>query len=350
VLYTEGKGLLEIWGRQIHVIGAHDTRAEGKIRGSTFVGAYVDEASLIPESAWIVLVQRCAMGGAKIFATTNPDSPAHWMKVKVLDGNTDVKSFHFTMLDNPALTQQEREYLERQHKGIFYRRFVLGEWCLAEGAVFDFFDETIHVIPRQPANAKYYIVGVDIGFTNPTAFVMIGYNPDVSPCLWVEREYYWDNKGKSQPKTSAEFANDFVKFCEQRENVKFAYVDPSATAFKVELKRWGTTVPIRDADNDVLEGIRTLSNHMANGDLKIHAGCRNLIGEMQSYSWDSKASEKGWDEPIKKFDHAIDAMRYGIFTHFGHKLDIRERPIHEEKARNLNYQNAPRLRYPGGKF
>ena len=123
--YLQGNALLEIWGRKIHVVGAHDARAEGKIRGATFKGAYVDEASLIPEVFWQVLVQRCAMGGARIFATTNPDSPSHWLKMGFMDDNSDTQTFHFTMLDNPKLTQEEREYLERQHKGLWYRRFVL---------------------------------------------------------------------------------------------------------------------------------------------------------------------------------------------------------------------------------
>lgn len=337
VRYLEGKGLLEIWGRKIHVIGAHDARAEGKIRGATFFGAYVDEASLIPESAWIVLVQRCAMGNAKIFATTNPDSPSHWLKKNVVDENPDVNAFHFTMLDNPALTDQERDYLKRQHHGIYYKRFVLGEWCLAEGAIFDFFDETIHVINRQPANAKFYVVGVDIGFTNPTAFTLIGFNDDVSPCLWVENEYYFDSKAKGYSKTDSDYARDLMQFVEGRENIKFIYVDPAAASFKVELRRSGIHVPIRDAENDVCEGIKSLTTLMANGDLKILSPCKNLIGEVQSYCWDPKASEHGFDAPLKKFDHAIDSMRYAIFSYFGNKISFKEPKQEAMNARNLGY-------------
>lgn len=332
--YLEGKGLLEIWNRKIHVVGAHDSRAEGKIRGATFRGAYVDEASLIPEVFCQVLVQRCAMGGAKIFMTTNPDSPGHWLKQNYLDNNPDTESFHFTMLDNPKLKQEEREYLERQHKGLWYRRFVLGEWCLAEGAVFDFFDEKVHILSRAPANQKFSIVGIDHGVSNATAFTMIEYNTDVSPTLFVSKEYYWDSKKTSRQKTNTEYAEDLIKFIEGHP-VKFIYVDPAAASFKLELRRLGIQVPIRDANNDVLNGVQELTTLLSNGDLKIGKNCRNLIEEMQAYSWDTKKSEKGEDAPISKFNHAIDSMRYAIYSYFGNKISLREQEPNPMECRNL---------------
>jgi len=332
--YLQGNALLEIWGRKIHVVGAHDSRAEGKIRGATFTGAYVDEASLIPEVFWQILVQRCAMGGARIFATTNPDSPAHWLKRDVVDNNPDTQDFHFNMLDNPKLTREEREYLERQHKGLWYRRFVLGEWCLAEGAVFDFFDEKVHTLSRSPANSKFSLVGIDHGTTNPTAFIMLEYNGDVAPHLFTSKEYYWDSRKTGRQKTNSEYAEDLIKFIDSHP-VKFIYVDPAAASFKLELKRLGIQVPIRDAVNDVLNGIQEMSSLLSNGDFKISKSCRNLIEEMQAYSWDTKQSEKGVDSPISKFNHAIDATRYAIYSYFGNKLSIREREYDVHDGRTL---------------
>ena len=342
--YLQGNALLEIWGRKIHVVGAHDSRAEGKIRGATFVGAYVDEISLIPEVFFTVLVQRCAMGGARIFATTNPDSPGHWLMQSFLKNNPDTISFHFTMLDNPKLTKDEREYLERQHKGLWYRRFVLGEWCLAEGAVFDFFDEKVHTLAKATSNQKYSVVGVDYGTTNATAFTMLEYNTDVSPSLFISKEYYWDSKKMSRQKNNTEYAEDLLKFIEGHP-VKFIYIDPSAASFKLELKRLGLEVPIRDANNDVLNGIQEMSTLLANGDLKIGKNCRNLIEEMQAYSWDTKQSEKGDDAPIKKFDHAIDSARYAIYSHFGNKISLREQePI--AHGRTLGYGQQIGIQHP----
>jgi PBSX family phage terminase large subunit len=334
--YLQGSSLLELWGRKIHVVGAHDSRAEGKIRGATFVGAYVDEITLLPEVFFTILVQRCAMGGAKIFGTTNPDSPGHWLKQNFIDNNPDTQTFYFTMMDNPKLTQKEREYLERQHKGLWYRRFVLGEWCLAEGAVFEFFDEKVHTLPRSPANAKYSIVGVDYGTASTTAFTMIEFNSDTSPTLFVSKEYYWDSKKKNRQKNNTELAEDFLKFIEGHP-VKFVYIDPSASSFKLELRRLGLQVPIRDADNDVLNGIQEMTTLLANGDLKIGRNCRNLIEEIQAYSWDTKKSEEGKDAPIKKFDHALDSCRYALFSYFGNKISLREPEQSQASFRTLGH-------------
>jgi PBSX family phage terminase large subunit len=290
------------------------------------------------------------MGRAKIFATTNPDSPAHWLKQSFLNGNPDVYDIHFTMLDNPQLTQSEREYLERQHKGLWYRRFISGEWCLAEGAVFDFFDEKQHTLRRASAYAKYSIVGVDYGTVNPTAFTMINYNDQAAPTLFAEKEYYWDSKKTERQKTDSEYAQDLIKFIEGY-NVKFVFIDPSAASFKQELRRQGFNVPIRDAENDVLNGVRELSSLLANGDLKISSSCRNLIAEMQGYSWDPYKSEKGEDVPLKRLDHAVDSLRYGVFSYFGHKLSLREPSQDQMEGRTLgSLREQTGDQYPGSKI
>jgi len=114
-VYKAGISLIELWGRKIHLIGCHDARSEGKLRGCTLQAALVDEASLIPESSWIILLQRIAMNNGRIFATTNPDSSMHWLKTGYIDNNPDSITFSFGLLDNPKLAQEEREFLERQH-------------------------------------------------------------------------------------------------------------------------------------------------------------------------------------------------------------------------------------------
>jgi PBSX family phage terminase large subunit len=161
--HYSGKRELKIWGKTIHVVGADDDRAESKIRGSTFNSAYVDEISIIPQAVFRMLISRCAMGGSKIFGTTNPDSPYHWLKQDFLTDNPDVRSWAFTLEDNPQLTQDEKDYLRRQYKGVWYKRFIEGLWVQAEGAIYDFFDTNLHVIPNPPGLAEYYLVGVDYG-------------------------------------------------------------------------------------------------------------------------------------------------------------------------------------------
>lgn len=330
VHWYSGKQEMFIWGRQIHVIGASDERSESRIKGPTFMGAYVDEATEIPEAAWKMLVSRCAMGGAKIFATTNPDTPFHYLKTEFLDNNPDVKSYKFFLEDNPALTKADQDYLRRQYKGLWHKRYILAEWCLAEGSIFDFFDESINVIREPPSYAKYNIIGVDYGTKNPCAFVMLGFNDDAKPEIWAQKEYYFDSEKAGYQKTDAEYADDFMDFMSDHP-IKAIYIDPSAASFKQELRRRRTGLPIKDANNDVRNGIGVVSMRLALGNFKVCKSCPNLIQEIQSYVWDSKKALKGVEEPVKSRDHAIDACRYALMTHWGDKRELREQSAEERE-------------------
>lgn len=310
--YMKGNRELNIYGKTIHIVGADDERAEAKIRGPTFSGAYVDEITIIPESVFKMLISRCAMRGAKIFGTTNPDSPYHWLKRDYLSGNPDVKNWKFTLNDNPELTKEDKEYLKRQYKGLWYQRFIEGKWVQAEGSVYDFFDETIHVIDTAPSYTSSYLVGVDYGTTNPCAFVLIGHDPSRFPNYWVEDEYYYDSRKHQRQKTDTEYADDLKKFLAGRP-VKAIYLDPSAVSFRMELQKQGV-MNLYEAKNDVLDGIRCVSNFLNNGTLKILSCCKETLKEMQSYVWDERAAQRGEDKPKKENDHALDALRYVMYT------------------------------------
>lgn len=313
--YFIGKRELYIYNRKINIVGADDDRAETKIRGATFQGAYVDELTIIPESFFKMLISRTAMKNAKIFATTNPDSPYHWVKKDFLEKNPDVKSYKFNLNDNPNLTDEEKNYLKRQYRGIWKDRFIDGKWVCAQGSIYDFFDVSTHVIAIAPSQAKYYVVGVDYGTTNPAAFVLVGVNENVYPNYWVEDLYYWDSKKRQRQKTDSEYADDLKSFTKNR-NVHAIYIDPSAASFRLECLRNGIE-NIFEADNDVLNGIRMVGKYISNGTLKICANCQNLIEEIQGYVWDEKSQKIGIDKPLKANDHAVDALRYVVTTHFG---------------------------------
>lgn len=314
VQYFAGKRELVIWGKTIHVVGASDDRAESKIRGASFYCAYVDELTIIPKEFFLMLLSRCAMGGAKIFATTNPDSPYHWVKTTLLTDNPDVKSWKFVLDDNPQLTEEDAEYLSRQYRGMWFQRFIEGKWVQAEGAIYDFFDPNLHVIDFPPGTAEYYIVGVDYGTTNPCAFTLVGVNKNKWPNMWVENLYYYDSKNKQRQKTDSEYAADLVRFISGKP-VKAIYIDPSAASFKLELRR-SMVDNLYDAENEVLDGIRLVSDYLNNGTLKICRSCDALIKEFQSYVWDSRSEKIGVDKPLKENDHALDSLRYALYTHF----------------------------------
>lgn len=323
--YNQGKRYFHLFGKKVYVVGANDERASSKIKGATFAGALVDEVTELPESYFQMLFSRLSIKGSKLFGGTNPDSPYHWLKVNYIDRFTDqpeyFRDFRFVLDDNPSLDQQIKDDYKRTYQGFWYKRFILGEWVMAEGAVYDFIDSNIHYVDSPPTYAKYYLLGIDYGTTNPFAAVLLGFNDDHKPCLWVEKEYYWDSKIQGYQKTDAEYAEDI-----EREFGGYSpsciYLDPSAASFQTELRRH--KMPVKSANNDVLDGIRCVSNLISQGNLVICKSCKNLIKEIEGYVWDESAAKRGEDKPSKVRDHAVDALRYPIFTHFGKKMSLKE--------------------------
>lgn len=319
--YLRGHRELHLWGKKIHVVGADDERAESKIRGPTFAGAYVDEATIIPESVFKMLISRCAMHGAKIFVTTNPDSPYHWLKTGYLDGNPDVKSWKFRLEDNPQLSQDDKDYLKRQYTGLWYQRFIDGQWVQAEGSIYDFFNEKDHVLNSPPSYTGSYILGVDYGTNNPCAFVLIGNDRHRGPLWWIEDEYYYDSKLHQRQKTDSEYADDLKEFIRGRP-VHAIYLDPSAISFRMELLKQGV-INLYEAENQVMDGINFVRKMMNDGTVKVCKNCKNVIHEFQSYVWDKNSIKTGIDKPKKENDHALDAIRYALFTHLFAKSGAR---------------------------
>lgn len=312
--YSLGKGEAYLFNRTIHLIGANDERAEHKIRGPSFAGAYVDEITIIPEGVFKMLVSRLSVPGAKLFGTTNPDSPFHWVKTEYLDraSEWDLKEFHFTLDDNETLDPNYVKVLKSGYRGLWYDRYILGYWVLAEGTIFDFFEDKTHCIDFPPGQAQYYVVGIDYGTNNPCVFSLIGYSDKTYPNRWLEKEYYYSSKEMMRQKTDAEYADDFLNFIKGY-NVRSCYIDPSASSFKLELMRRGVHT-IKDADNEVRDGIRFHANLLNTGSFKVLRTCKNAIKEYGTYRWDSKATARGVDEPLKENDHCMDSIRYALYS------------------------------------
>lgn len=316
VKYSIGKGEVRMFNRTMYVIGANDDRAEAKIRGSEFAGALIDELTLLPENFCKMLLSRLSIPKAKLFASTNPDSPFHWVKKDLIDRQEELncKVFSYTIDDNPSLDEDYKMELKREYQGLWYKRYIDGLWVMAEGAVYDFFDEDLHVIDYPQSQAQSYIVGIDYGTTNPCVFVLIGYNPSAYPNMWLEKEYHYNSKETMRQKSDYEYAKDLIDFLDGI-HVDAIYIDPSAASFKQELRRNGVQ-NIRDAVNDVVPGIRFQGQLLTNGTYKICSNCKETIKEYTNYVWDSKASERGEDKPVKQHDHTKDAERYALYTHF----------------------------------
>lgn len=321
IKWTPGAKSAVILGRTVHLVGANDIKAEGKIRGSTVCLVYVDEATLLPPDFFKQLLGRMSVRGARMFATTNPDNPAHWLRKQFINRQGDLNLAHwqFGLDDNPSLDPQYVRDLKSEYTGLWYKRFILGHWVQSEGAVYEMWDEGRHVVDVLPMITKWIAVGVDYGTTNPFAALTLGLGADRR--LYLAREYRWDSKLRHKQLTDVEYSRQVRDFVAQHPvpgsklrgiRPEWWVVDPSAASFRVQLYEDGITA--RLGDNDVKGGINTLGSLLTTDRLKIHRSCAGFIDEIPGYAWDQKSSDKGLDEPVKADDHSLDAGRYAIYT------------------------------------
>jgi PBSX family phage terminase large subunit len=305
--------------KTITTLGAKDEGAIGAFYGSTWSLGYCDEITLYPNSIIDMIDTRLSSEHSIGIASCNPSHPDHKIKQwidKAEAGDPNYYALHYTLDDNPFVPETYKQRIRDSLSGLAYKRNYLGLWVLAEGAIFDFFDQDIYVVDRAPTAAEYYIAGVDVGTKNAFACLVVGVNTGRSTQtgkkMWVEAEYYYDSVKMERQKTHSEYADDLVEFLYPY-GVRQIYIDPSAAAFKVEMRR--RKMPCVDAENDVLEGINYMTSEMRKGNVLIMRTCTNLIREIQGYVWDDRAAKRGEDAPMKVADHAIDSLRYLLATH-----------------------------------
>lgn len=306
-----------------YIFGGKDEGSQDLIQGITLAGLLLDEVALMPQSFVNQATGRCSVEGAKMWFNCNPHGPNHWFKKEYID-QTEQKNalhLHFTMDDNPSLSKRTKRRYERMYSGIFYQRYILGLWVLAEGVVYSMFNE--NQVVKDVPTMDDYVIGVDYGTNNPTAFILVGikYNSGNENEYYILDEYYQNGREEGQMTVSQHY-NELERFVENTPALKGVninrrnmtlYVDPSASAFKAEVDQHGVFA-VKNADNDVVNGIQTVQATMTSERFYVHERCTNVRKELASYVWDEKAADKGIDKPIKEHDHALDAVRYVIYT------------------------------------
>lgn len=293
---SQKKGVL--YGRTIWLEGASNERAENSIRGMTLTGAYLDELTLIPEGFYFMCLSRLSEHGAKLFATTNPDSPMNYVYRKIIkNDDIDKQVEKFLIKDNTFLDPEYIRQLEKEYSGVFYQRYFLGEWVLAEGLVYPMFSRKHNVVDTVDRNYERLIVGIDYGTQNPTAMIVFG----LCDGIWYAvKEYYHSGRDSNEQKTDQQYYDELVKLCDGL-NIERIIIDPSAASF-IALCRQGGMFSVLKAKNDVLTGIRHTAAMVDDGRLLVNDCCVNLIREFGLYSWDAKAIS---DTVIKANDHCL---------------------------------------------
>lgn len=332
--YSLGKKEATLFGRRIELEGANDAQAEAKIRGMTLAGFLANEITLYPEGFVRECFNRMSVAGGMGFGTTNPDSPFHYLYVDFIQKEAelrakgfDLRVWHYTIGDNLGLDPAYVASLKASHTGLWYKRFVLGLWVQAAGAIYQQWDEDLHLAAEPPrTDTPTTVVGVDYGTANATAFVQLdGWSVTSTglPRFHVPRSESHDGRERGQ-RTDEQHADALVAFLDPIPGRPLVYVDPSAASFQAVLR--GRRVNVRSADNAVVDGIRFVSSALGNPTdadnptpvrLTVHPDCTDLRREFSAYVWDERAQKRGEDKPVKAYDHALDGLRYSMFTHWG---------------------------------
>lgn len=301
-----------------YVFGGNDESSQDLIQGITLAGVLLDEVVLMPESFVNQAFARCSVPGAKVWLNCNPEGPSHYIKTGFIDQYRERKflHIHFTLDDNLSISPERRRFYDSQWTGVFRRRFIEGEWCLASGLVFSSFSPERHIFHDDSIDLAEYaevFAAGDYGTTNPTAILIIGYNRRLGT-FDVLSEYYWDSRKMERQKTDDEYVKDIASFVAGF-RVRAAYFDPSAASLIAALRKAKVFPRLVQADNAVLDGIRFTSMLFNMDRIRVRDSCSNLIRELQSYAWDEeKSSREGVDAVLKVDDHTCDALRYFCYS------------------------------------
>lgn len=305
-----------------YIFGGKDERSQDLIQGITLAGCFFDEVALMPESFVNQATGRCSVDDSKYWFNCNPDGPHHWFKINWIDKQIEknLLYLHFTMDDNLSLSEKIKARYRSMYSGVFFQRYIKGLWVVAEGIIYDMFDKAKHTLQSITDLLKdTYYVSVDYGTQNATVFLLWCKNADGK---WVcMKEYYYSGRDEDSQKTDSEYADDLKEFLGIIKP-KAIVIDPSAASFIAELRKRG--YQIKKANNDVLDGIRYVAMLLNQEKIVFSAQCVNTIKEFSSYIWDTKATERGEDKPVKQHDHAMDAVRYFCYTIInpGNKISI----------------------------
>lgn len=301
-----------LFGKKVHILGADNRKHVARLQGMTIEWGYGDEMTTWHEDVFQMLKSRLRCQHSFFDGTANPDSPHHFLKEFMDSKAADVFCQTSTIDDNPFLPPEFIENLKKEYAGtVYYDRFILGRWVAPQGLVYSFFDEkdsrfVIQDMEQRVGMACRYFVSIDYGTHNPCSMGLwcitgqIAYRID---------ESYFDSRKERRQRTDEEHYTELERLIGNYP-IDCIVIDPSAASFIETIHRHRRFI-VRQAENDVLNGIRITAALLSCGKIKIHARCTNAIREFGSYRWDEK---RGEDAVIKEYDHAMDDIRYFAAT------------------------------------
>lgn len=328
-----------------YLFGLKDATSSGHIQGLTLCSCFIDEAVVADKDGFNQLIGRCSVDGSKIWVSCNPESPYHWFYTQFIKQaeQKNILYIHFTMDDNPSLSDQIKEDYKKMFSGVWAKRFIEGKWAVANGLVYDMFEDNLNIVKDSQIpyhEIEKWTIGVDYGTGNATAFLLLG--KATNGIIYAVDEYFFAGRREAQEqgdyeaqKTDLEYAEDMKVFIEDHRGITGKsyreieiMTDPAANSFILQMRRM--KMRSKKANNDVIDGIRTVASYIGSERLKISENCKNLIKEIHTYSWDEKAQARGVDQVVKTNDHSCDALRYGL-------MKLKDKNNIEKAAKNVGW-------------
>lgn len=308
-----------LFGRTVYLEGASDIRAESKIRGLTLKGAYLDELTLFDEDFFVMLLSRLSEPDAKLFATTNPDSPNHWLMTNYIQradsGELDFLRIKFLIDDNPYLAKEYIKSLKAEYTGVFYERFINGDWVAAEGVVYPEFANNPNDFIKEKLDEEisFATIGVDFGGNKSAhAFVCLGFTKGFKSCVVLDEFYL---KEQISPER---LSHEFLEFCKrqkERYNVCEAYCDSAETTLICGLKnavaKSHILIDVKKAKKTkILDRIRFFNSMISQKRFSVLKKCKNVKDALCQAVWDeSKPDDVRLDNGCLNVD-SLDALEY----------------------------------------
>lgn len=322
----DGGPIQSVW-----VLGAADERARRRIQGSTLKGLVIEEMTLLLRDVWNYAWTRLSVQGAKCWASLNPEGPSHWCKRQVIDQIEDFNGsvVEFLMKDNPSLDADTIARYESSLTGHMRKRLIEGLWSAASGACFP--DWT--TVSEDPGYERMtWRLCLDWAVSGTLAVLAVQLRGDKQrACVRHELYRVGADEGLLVEEDVAQLVlawwNEQIG---QPARGVSVLVDPATPmTFQRALSRRGFHV--RGGVNDVLPGIVSTASRLASGAVVVHSECVRLLEELAGYVWDEKKAEIGIDEPVKRADHGVDALRYFVHTVMPHsvrrQLEVKQVPV-----------------------
>ena len=315
---------IEVGGTEYYLYDAHNERSQDRLQGLTAAGALADEVALFPRNFVEQMIGRCSVAGARIWLNCNPENPAHYVKTELIDQaeGKHIYHLHFTMQDNLALSRRTKEMFARMYTGVFYRRFILGEWALTEGLVYQLFaDDPGRFTVQELPQIRQAFIGVDFGGTGSAhSFTLSGITPSYD--VVVLDEYYHDNQtgGVLSP---AQVEAAFVDFCrraKERYRVYEAYCDSAEQTMiqglRIAVMKARLAIEVKNAvKGPINDRIAFFNSMLAQDRFRIFAGCQATVKALREAVYDPKkpTEDVRLDNGTTNID-SLDSLEYSIET------------------------------------